>query len=346
MTTNAITPFASEDQLEEALSRPGPELVKLFSSLDGDIMLLGVAGKMGVSMAHMAKRTVKESKMERRVIGVSRFSDPQAKSYLEELGVEVIQGDLLDQNFLDGLPEIKNIVYLAGMKFGTEGNQSFTWAMNAYLPGLVAERFKESRIVALSTGCVYPLVTPESGGSKETDNAEPVGEYAQSCLGRERLFEYGSIKNGTSSVLIRLNYAVEMRYGVLVDIATKVYNGIPVDVTMGYVNLIWQGDANDRILRALTYCDSPVNYLNISGNDTLSVASLAQKFGELMGVPVTLEGKEAASALLSNVTKSDELLGTSKVAIDDVIQWTAKWIMDDQRLLGKATHFEVRDGKY
>lgn len=346
MKTNKMAHFANEDQLEEALSRPGQELIEMFRSIDGDIMLLGVAGKMGVSMAHMAKRAVEMSGVKRKVIGVSRFSDPDAKLYLEELGVEVIKGDLLDMEFLEELPNVKNIIYLAGMKFGTEGNESVTWAMNAYLPGLVAERFKNSRIVALSTGCIYPLVTPGSGGSNEMDKPGPIGEYAQSCLGRERLFEYGSIKNGTPMILIRLNYAVEMRYGVLVDIATKVYNSSPVDVTMGYVNVIWQGDANNRILRALAYCTSPTAYLNISGCEILSVRSLAQQFGELMGVPVFLEGKEADSALLSNVTRSNEMFGVPEVTIKDVIQWTSQWIMDDQRLLGKATHFEVRDGKY
>ena len=344
--TDVITQFENEEQLEEALSRPSDELVELFAQLEGDIMFLGVAGKMGISMAHMAKRAVDASGKDRRVIGVSRFSNERAKDYLESLGVETIAGDLLDQDFLNGLPEVGNVIYLAGMKFGTEGNQSTTWAMNAYLPGLVANRFKNSKIVALSTGCVYPLVSPSSGGSKETDHAMPVGEYAQSCLGRERLFEFGSSKFGTQGVLIRLNYAVEMRYGVLVDIAMKVYDQQPIDLTMGYVNVIWQGDANNRILRSLAHCTSPINHLNISGGELLSVASLAKRFGELMAKPVELVGKEANSALLSNIGKSTTLFGLPETSIDDVVQWTSKWVVSGKPLLGKATHFEVRDGKY
>ncbi len=343
---DAVSHFENEAQLEEALSQPSEALIAFFGKLKGDIMLLGVAGKMGLSMARMAKRAVEASGVHRKVYGVSRFSNPSAISYLEQIGVVVIKGDLLDRTFLNALPNAKNIIYLAGMKFGTEGNQAITWAMNAYLPGLVADRFRASRIVALSTGCVYPLVSHTSGGSREMDKAEPVGEYAQSCLGRERLFEYGSRTYGTRTVLIRLNYAVEMRYGVLVDIATKVYNKLPVDVTMGYVNLIWQGDANDQILQALAYCESPVGYLNISGPETLSVAALAKRLADLMGIDVLYSGKALDSALLSNTTKSQELFGLPSIGIDKVLSWTAKWISENKPLLGKATHFEVRDGKY
>jgi nucleoside-diphosphate-sugar epimerase len=252
----------------------------------------------------------------------------------------------LDIDFVNSLPEVKNVIYLAGMKFGTDGNQSFTWAMNSYLPGLVVEKFKNSRIVAFSTGCVYPLVTISSGGSKESDAPNPVGEYAQSCLGRERLFEFGSIKNSTPVVLIRLNYAVEMRYGVLVDIATKVRNLETIDLTMGYANVIWQGDANEMILRTVQYCESPANHLNISGAETISVAKIAKQFGEIMGKEVNLKGEEADSALLVDVSQVHNLLGKPTVDLDQVIRWTANWIGNNNRLLGKATHFEVRDGKY
>src|SRR5690606_28601073 len=264
--------FRDENELEEALSRPTSDLVAMFKALEGDVILLGVAGKMGVSMARMARRACDMAGIEKRIIGVSRFSDREQQTFLEESGVETIKGDLLDRDFLDSLPEVDNVIYLVGTKFGTDGNESLTWAMNSFLPGLVAQKYKNSRIVAFSTGCVYPLVDITSGGSKETDSPEPVGEYAQSCLGRERLFEYGSIRNGTPVILIRLNYAVEMRYGVLVDIASKVYNQQPLDVTMGYANVIWQGDANEMILRSLQYCASPAMHLNISGTELISVA--------------------------------------------------------------------------
>lgn len=338
--------FKDENELEEALSRPTSELVEMFKTLDGDVILLGVAGKMGVSMARMAKRASTIAGMKKRIIGVSRFSDKEQQSYLEESGIETIKGDLLDLEFIDSLPEVENVFYLAGMKFGTAGNESFTWAMNSFLPGLVAQKFKNSRIVAFSTGCVYPLVDITSGGSKESDTPEPVGEYAQSCLGRERLFEYGSLKFGTPVVLIRLNYAVEMRYGVLVDIASKVYNQETLDVTMGYANVIWQGDANEMILRSLQYCTSPAAHLNISGAELISVTEVAKKFGKIMGKEVKLKGVEANSALSVDVSKSIGLLGTSSVGLDQLIEWTAHWIGSDKRLLGKSTHFEVRDGKY
>ncbi|MFC4221296.1 NAD-dependent epimerase/dehydratase family protein [Flagellimonas marina] len=338
--------FSNEEELEEALSRPTPKLVKMMKELDGDFMLLGVAGKMGVSMARMAKRACDEAGVSKKIIGVSRFSSPEQQSFLEESGIETIKGDLLDLDFIKSLPDVKNIIYLAGMKFGTDGNESYTWAMNSYLPGLVVDRFKNSRIVAFSTGCVYPLAKINSGGCKESDATGPIGEYAESCLGRERLFEYGSLKNGTEVILIRLNYAVEMRYGVLVDIANKVKDGETIDLTMGYANVIWQGDANDMILRSIQLCSSPANHLNVSGAETVPVAGVAKKLGEIMGKAVKLTGKEADSALLVNTSKSHKILGKPSVPLDQVIEWTGDWIDKGNRLLGKATHFEVRDGKY
>tara|TARA_R110002049_G_C9162850_1_gene561125 strand:- start:2042 stop:3076 length:1035 start_codon:yes stop_codon:yes gene_type:complete len=338
--------FKDENELEEALSRPTSNLVAMFRALEGDVILLGVAGKMGVSMARMAKRACNMAGIEKRIIGVSRFSEKEQQSFLEESDVETIKGDLLDQEFINSLPEVSNVIYLAGTKFGTGGNESFTWAMNSFLPGLVVQKFKNSRIVAFSTGCVYPLVDITSGGSRESDIPAPVGEYAQSCLGRERLFEYGSIKNGTPVILIRLNYAVEMRYGVLVDIASKVYNDEKLDLTMGYANVIWQGDANEMILRSLQYCTSPAAHLNISGPELISVAEVAKKFGKIMGKEVRFKGVEANSALSVNVSKSIGLLGIPMVGLDQVIEWTAHWIGSEKRLLGKSTHFEVRDGKY
>ncbi len=338
--------FKDETILEEALSRPTAELKELMKQLDGNLMFLGVAGKMGVSMARMAKRACEEVGVKKRIIGVSRFSDPTQRGFLEESGIETIKGDLLDRNVLDGLPDVKNVYYLAGMKFGTSGNQAFTWAMNAHLPGLVAEKYQNSNIVAFSTGCVYPLIPIEQKGSKEIDAVEPIGEYAQSCLGRERLFEYGSIKYGTAVTLIRLNYSVEMRYGVLIDIASQVYNEVAIDLSMGYANVIWQGDANDMILRSIQHCESPAKPLNVSGPEVISIREIATKFGEIMNKKVKIKGQEAPTALLTDSSFAYELLGRPKVPLDQVIQWSAKWIESKQRLLGKPTHFQEREGKY
>ncbi len=338
--------YNTEVELEEAISRPTPEIVEMMKNLDGDFMFLGVAGKMGVSMSIMVKRACELADVNKKIIGVARFSSEEKREYLNKNGVETIKGDLLDQEFLNSLPDVDNIVYLAGMKFGTDGNESFTWAMNSYLPGLVAERFKKSRIIALSTGCVYPLVDVKSNGSIEEDIPAPVGEYAQSCLGRERLFEYGCLKNNTNVTLIRLNYSVEMRYGVLVDIASKVYNEQSVDVTMGYANVIWQGDANAMILKTLEHCTTEPTIFNISGTDIISVREVAEKFGKLMNKKVTITGKEAGTALLVNVNKAYKLLWKPKVSVEQILNWTAKWIEAKKPLLGKPTHFEVRDGKY
>lgn len=338
--------FETEDELEEALSRPSPELVELMQGLDGDLIFLGVSGKMGISMACMAKRACAKAGIEKRMVGVSRFGATENKQYLDDRGIETIAGDLLDPSFLKGLPEVANVVYLVGTKFGTRGNKAYTWAMNAVLPGIVAEKFKSSRIVALSTGCVYPLVDIDSGGSVESDSVGPIGEYAQSCLGRERAFEYGSEKNGTPVVLIRLNYSVEMRYGVLVDIGNKVQSGEAVDVSMGYVNVIWQGDANNLILRTFGRVRSPAFVLNLTGPETLSVRSVAERFGELLGKSPVFSGEEQESALLSNASRLYQELGRPSVSADQVIEWTAKWIQSGKPLLGKPTHYEVRDGSF
>lgn len=336
----------NEEQLEEYLSRPTPETVEVFRNLDGDIIFLGIAGKIGPSLARMAKRACDEAGVKKRIIGVSRFSNLEEKELIESFGIETIQGDLLDNDFISGLPKVKNVFFLTGMKFGSLDNLSMTWAVNAYVPAMVAEHYKQSRIVAFSTGCVYPLVSIESGGSLESDMPEPIGEYAQSCLGRERMFEFGSKKYNTPVALIRLNYAVELRYGVLVDIAQKVKNNLPVDLAMGYFNAIWQGDANNYVLRSLLQTESPAKILNIAGEETISVKEVAQKFGELFNIQINFVGKEADTALLSNSNLVFDLYGKPTVSIDEIIQWIANWLMEDKKLLGKPTHFEVRDGKY
>lgn len=336
----------NEKQLEMLLSQPNEATVDMFKRVDGDIIFLGIAGKIGPSLAHMAKRASEMAGVSKRIIGVSRFSNQGEQAYIEGLGIETIKGDLLDESFLQSLPKVKNVFFLAGMKFGSEENLSLTWAMNSFLPGLVGKHFKDSRIVAYSTGCVYPLVQISSGGSTENDRPQAVGEYAQSCLGRERMFEYGSTAHNTPVALIRLNYAVEPRYGVLVDIATKVKENLPVDLSMGYFNVIWQGDANNMVLRSLEQTSIPANIINITGKETLSVRGVVGEFAKVFGVDPLLEGKEANTALLSNPDKSHELFGDPEVPVDKVIQWTAHWVANNKKTLGKPTHFEVRDGKY
>lgn len=336
----------NEQQLESVLSKPYKETVELFKQLDGDIIFLGIAGKIGPSLAYMAKKACDEAGVKKRIIGVSRFSNPQEKAHIESLGIETIKGDLLDRKFIESLPKVKNVYFLAGMKFGSEDNLSMTWAMNTYVPAMVAESFKDSRIVAYSTGCVYPLVPVSTGGSLETDNPEPVGEYAQSCLGRERMFEYGSKAYKTPVALIRLNYAVELRYGVLVDIATKVKNNRPVDLSMGYFNVIWQGDSNNMTLRSIEHTTSPAKIFNITGHEIYTVRETALEFGRLFEKEPKFTGQEAETALLNNSNLAFSLFGKPKVPIKTVMKWIASWLQEDNKLLGKPTHFEVRDGKY
>ena len=338
--------FEDEQQLEDYLSQPNNDVVEMFKTLKGDILFLGIAGKIGPSLALMAKRACESAGVEKEIYGVSRFSSNKEREHLEELGIKTIKGDLLDREFLESLPKVENVFFLAGMKFGAEGNPSLTWAMNTFLPGLVAENFKTSRIVVYSTGCVYPLVTPETGGSKEVDNADPVGEYAQSCLGRERMFEYGSKKNESPVVLFRLNYAVEPRYGVLVDIAQKVRDKQTIDLSMGYFNVIWQGDANNIALLALKHTEVPANILNVSGPEILSVRKTAEEFGKLFGVKPEFSGSEASSALLTDSSKTYSLMGEPKVSMETLIRWIGHWVLEEKRSLSKPTRFEVRDGKY
>jgi nucleoside-diphosphate-sugar epimerase len=336
----------NEEQLDELISKPTSEAIKMFSHLDGEIIFLGISGKIGPSLARMAKRACDEAGVNKRIVGVSLFDSKEQQKSIESTGIETFHGNLLGTGFLKSLPILKNVFFLAGMKFGSLDNLAMTWAVNSYLPALVVEHFKNSRIVAFSTGCVYPLVSIKSGGSRESDMPEPVGEYAQSCLGRERLFEYGSNINMTKVSLIRLNYSVELRYGVLVDIALKVKNGLPVDLAMGYFNVIWQGDVNDFVLRSLEQSASPVKVLNVTGPETLSVREVAKDFGELFGVKPKFVNKEAQTALLSNSGLLYSILGRPQTPVKQVIKWIAEWMKEDKKLLGKPTHFEVRDGKY
>jgi nucleoside-diphosphate-sugar epimerase len=308
-------------------------------------MILGVAGKMGPSLALRARRALDAAGVKKRVIGVARFSNPAVASVLEAGGIEVIQADLLGKD-LAGLPDTPNIIYMAARKFGTTGNEYLTWAMNTFLPARVAERFPHSRFVAFSTGNVYPLLPATQGGATESTPVAPVGEYGITALGRERMFEYFSAMNGTPVTILRLNYAVEMRYGVLLDIGLKVFGRRPVDLAMGSVNVIWQGDANSVCLRSLSLCSSPPAVLNLTGPETLAVRQIARRFGERFGVEPVLEGTEGSTALLNNAAKCQRLFGYPTVSVDQLIEWTAAWIGMGGAMHNKPTHFEVRNGAF
>ncbi len=330
----------NETQLDELLSRPYDADIAAAAELGGDLLILGAGGKMGPTLALRARRA------NARVIAVARFSNESIARKLEGEGIEIIRADLLERGALERLPDAPNVIFMAAMKFGTTGAEHLTWAMNTFLPGLVAERFHKSRIVAFSTGNVYPLVPVQEGGATEDTPVAPVGEYAQSALGRERMFEYGSRKYGTPVAILRLNYAVEMRYGVLVDIARKVYARTPVDVSMGFVNVIWQGDANSVCLRSFGRWSSPPYVLNLTGVETLSVRKVAAEFGERFGVDPVVHGDEAPTALLSNSARMAADFGPPRVTVGDMMDWIATWIESGGASLGTPTHFETRDGKF
>ena len=336
----------SEAELEDRLSTPSAEDVAFFRELEGDLLIIGVSGKMGPSLARRAARAARVAGVPRRIIGVSRFSTPSAQRFLQQAGVETLRADLLDAGAVASLPDARNVIFMAGRKFGSTGAESLTWAMNAYLPALVAQRFHQSRIVAFSSGNVYPLVPVESDGATEETAPAPVGEYAQSVLARERIFEHFSRCHETPVVLLRLNYAIDLRYGVLLDIGSEVFEGRSIDVTMGAVNVIWQGDANSVALRSLAHGQSPPLILNLTGPETLSVRAVAHRFGEIFGKAPLLEGQEAATALLNNAGLCLRLFGAPSVTVEEMIEWTAHWIMSEGVTLNKPTHFESRDGKF
>ncbi len=343
---SSMTPPLTLADLEDRLSEPTEAVVAMMQRVPGDILILGVAGKMGPSLARMAKRASDAAGTARRIIGVSRFRDAQMRVDLEKHGVETITADLLDAQALAVLPDASNIIYMAGMKFGATGQEPLTWAMNTFLPGLVCERFPHSRIAAFSTGNVYGLVPVSSGGSCETDVPAPAGEYAQSCLGRERIFEYHAQKNGTPLALIRLNYACDLRYGVLVDIAQKIWRGEPVDVTMGHFNTIWQRDANALSLQFLEHAAAPAWKINLTGSATLQVRAVAEAMAQKFGRPLILTGQEAPDALLSDSRLCRSLFASPSLPESDLIDWVASWVQNGGPLLGKPTHFESRDGKF
>ncbi|MBI3973344.1 MAG: NAD(P)-dependent oxidoreductase [Chloroflexi bacterium] len=314
----------------------------------GDFLVLGAGGKMGLSLSRMARRCLDAAgHTKRRVIAVSRFGDRRRTQPFEEAGVESLSLDLLDDGAVESLPDAPNVLYLVGMKFGSTGDPSATWAMNTFLPGLVARRFAGARIVALSTGNVYGLADVRSGGAVETDPLAPVGEYAQSCLGRERMFAYYSERRGTPTTLIRLNYANDLRYGVLVDLAQSVLQGAPIDVGMGVVNVIWQGDANAAILQSFGLCSSPPAVLNVSGPETASVSWLATRLAGLLDAPLpTLVSTPADTAILSNCSRMHGLFGYPTVPLAWLLTWTASWLRQGGRTLDKPTKFQSREGTF
>jgi hypothetical protein len=337
----------TESELEDLLSRPDEATASAIAALDGDLLILGASGKMGPSLARLARRAIDQAGVKKRVIAVARFTNDRLLSEFAAQGIEAIASDLLDRGSLDQLPDIENVIFMAARKFGTSGEEHLTWAMNTYLPGLVAERYRNSRIVTFSTGNVYPLRQLVDGGAVETTAVAPVGEYAQSALGRERMFEYGSMRWHTPVVILRLNYAVELRYGVLVDIGRSVFERRPIDLGMPRVNVIWQRDANSWCLRSFAHCQSPPLVLNITGPETLSVRELALEFGQHFGVePTFVSSGEGHTALLSDARKARGLFGSPTVQPKEMIEWIANWIRDGGSMLNKPTHFQTRDGKF
>ena len=335
--------FAGVAELEDFMTQPTPELERELAGLDGDILVLGVGGKMGPTLARMAKRAAPT----KRVIGVARFSERDLKQKLESQGLECISCDLLDRAALEKLPKAKNVVFMAGHKFGAADNAALTWAMNVGVPFSVAEAFRGSRIVVFSTACVYPYADVSGAGASEaTPTTPPAGDYANSCVGREQAFSYGSQRYGTPGRLVRLEYAIDMRYGVLHDVGTKVFAGQPVDVTMGHVNVIWQGEANEQALRLLARCTAPTSPINVSGPRVLAVRELAEEFGKRFQKKPVITGKEAGTAWLVDTSAAQRLFGPPRVPLERMIDWQADWIARGGPSLGKPTHFETRDGKY
>jgi len=334
------------EEVEEALSRPDEGVVETLRKLEGDVIVLGVAGKMGPTLARMIVRGCEEAGVKRRVIGVARFSNGGERAKLETHGIETIKADLLDEEQLKKLPEAANVVYMPAMKFGSMGQEGMTWAMNTFLAGMCCQKYSKSKIVAFSTGNVYALCPVKRGGSVETDEPGPIGDYAMSCLGRERMFDYFSRVRGIRCALVRLNYSVEMRYGVLVDIAQKVWREEEIDVSMGHMNAIWQRDANAMTIRCFDHVSSPPFIINVTGPEMLSFREVAEEFGKLMGKKVKIVGKEAADALIANASKAHGFFGKPQVTASQMIGWIADWVKEGRESLGKPTHFETRDGKY
>ncbi len=338
--------IATVDELEDLLSTPSPAAIEALAKCPGDLVVLGVGGKMGPTLARMAVRAFREAGLKRRVVGVSRFREAGLPERLRRHGVETIACDLLDASATAKLPRAPFVVAMTGMKFGASDQAALTWAMNCHVPAIVCEHFRDCRLVAFSTGNVYPLAPVAAGGSRETDAPAPVGEYAASALGRERMYEYFSHALGTPMSIVRLNYANELRYGVLVDMARKVWQGEPIELAMGHVNVVWQGDANAAALASFAHAASPPFVFNLAGPETVSVRAACEEFGRLLGKSPRFRGQEAPDALLSNGQLGHALFGYPRVSLRQTIEWIADWVRRGGANLGKPTHFETRDGRY
>jgi nucleoside-diphosphate-sugar epimerase len=342
----------TEEALDELLTRPRPVLVEFVKTVSSPVLILGAGGKMGPSLAVLARRAADLAGHPLEIVAASRFSDGEKRRWLEERGVRTLSCDLLDPASWQTLPEARDVIYLLGQKFGTTNNPALTWAVNCLPPAYACSRYPTSRVVALSSGSIYPFTsvktfTPvKAGGALETEPLTPFGEYANACVARERLFEYFSFQTGVSLALLRLFYAVDLRYGVLVDLALKVYAGEPVDLEMGYLNWIWQGDANEMILRSLALAQSPPQAYNLTGLRCESVRMITSKFSELFDRPVCFTGQESETALLGSPALLCGHLGEPPTPLEPVMRWIAHWVQNQGRLLGKPTHFEVRDGRY
>ena len=336
----------TEEKLDGLLTTPSRALIEDMAKLDGDVMVLGAGGKMGPTLSILALNALRAAGKQSRVLAVSRFSDPVAAALLRSKGVELIACDLMEPGALDALPECENVIYMAGRKFGTDGQEALTWAMNAWLPSRVAERFRRSRIVVFSSGNVYPKLPVSLSGADESVKPAPVGDYGMSCLARERMFEYGAQAYGTRVSIYRLNYAVDLRYGVLFDIAKKVRAGEPVSLSMPCFNCIWQGSANEAALRLLPLCSAKVFTMNVTGPETASTKKTAEKLGALLGKAPVFCGEETDSALLSDASLMHATFGYPSVSLDTLINWQAEWLLSGGRELNKPTHFEERKGAY
>lgn len=336
----------SVEALEDQMSTPPADLIDRFASVDSDLVMLGVGGKMGPTMVRMAHRCMQESGNGHNVIAVSRFSDPEIQQRLNGWGIRTVACDLFDPAQIAALPDSGWVMNLAGFKFGAKTKPTMTWATNCVIPSNVCQRYQGSNILAFSTGNVYPMVSPETGGSVETDLPMPDGEYPMAALGRERMYQYFSESLDSPTVIIRLNYATELRYGVLQDITQQVYEQQPVDVSMGFVNVIWLGDANAMTLRALFACENPARICNMTGPDVLSVRELANQVGRVLDSPVTISGVEAPTALLNNSHASYPIIGTPQMSVEKMLTWGSEWIRRGLPMYGKPTKFQVRDGVY
>lgn len=346
MSQNPFTAPATVAELELQLSEPTARTIESLGRLSGDLVILGVGGKMGPTLARLARRASEAAGVKRRIIGVSRFQTAGVREKLDAWGIETVACDLLDEGSVSELPEAANVLYMTGFKFGATRNPPLTWAMNCYTPALVCQRYARSRMVAFSTGNVYGPTAVSRGGSVESDEPRPDGEYSMTALGRERMFQYFSESRGIPTALLRLNYATELRYGVLVDLALQVRDERPIDVTLGYVNVIWLSDANNMALTAFEHVSSPARVINLAGPDILNLAQVSRQFGEWLGRRVQIVGEPDSQALLNNGAAGYPLLGLPQVTMERMMGWTADWVARGGELLGKPTHFQVRNGKF